>query len=234
MNITPPQRDTLKKLREKMTGDPQFNDDIQQKRAGKNSEDSGQVRMVASSSLPTRFGNFTLWGFRSSIDNEEYSVISRGNILNAAHCPVRLHSCCHTGDVLSSLRCDCQQQLHAAQRYIQRHNCGLIVHLPQEGRGIGLINKIKTYHLQDLGLDTAEANEYLGFAIDERDYTIASQILRWFQPRSVRVMTNNPEKIICLQQHGITVSGRISLRVRTTRHNRDYLRTKRAKFKHVL
>ena len=213
-------------LRGKLSGAPRFYD----AKAG------GGVGMIASAKLPTRYGTFTLWGFRDHTTDPavEYTVITAGTIAGSENCTVRVHSSCHTGDTLSSRRCDCQQQLRASQRYISRRKLGIIVYLPQEGRGIGLVNKIKAYHLQDLGLDTAEANQYLGHAVDERDYSVAAEIIHWFKPRSIRLITNNPEKIAQLREKGIVVSDSIALRTRPNRHNRGYLHTKRSKFKHDL
>lgn len=210
---------------DKLQAEPRFK---QKDRSGKS------IQHIASSTLPTKFGAFTLHGFFYPPTNEEISAISIGAVKGGANIALRIHSACHTGDTLSSLRCDCQAQLHAAQKYIARKKSGVIVYLPQEGRGIGLVDKIKTYHLQDLGLDTAEANQFLGYESDLRDYTAAAQIIRWFKISTIQLITNNLDKVQQLQKHGITISNRIPLRVGQTKHNKRYLRIKKTKFNHQL
>ena len=195
----------------------------------------GEIRLVASSRLPTRFGVFTLYGFHDPVQKEDVSVIAMPEItqLKQKHkVPVRIHSACHTGDTLSSLRCDCQAQLHAAQRYIARRRCGIIIYLPQEGRGIGLMSKIQAYHLQDSGMDTAEANTHLGFANDLRDYRTAAEIVQCCELSSIILLTNNPDKVAQMEAHGVHIAKRIPLRVGRNKHNRSYLRVKKDKFKH--
>ena len=147
---------------------------------------------------------------------------------------VRLHSECLTGDVFGSQRCDCQAQLHAAIDAIETAGSGLVVYLRQEGRGIGFENKIKAYRLQEMGLDTIEANEALGFRPDERDYEIAARMLEVLEVRSIRLLSNNPDKIASLRRHGIVVEGRIPLAVRPNRYNARYLETKRVRAGHLL
>lgn len=194
-----------------------------------------KVQLIASSTLPTRFGIFTLYGFYDPIEEDEISVIAIPKLERLAgmqNVPVRIHSACHTGDTLSSLRCDCQSQLRAAQRYIARRRCGMIIYLPQEGRGIGLVSKIKAYHLQDLGMDTAEANTELGFQHDLRNYRAAAEIVHYCGMQSITLLTNNPDKMIQMENNGVMVAKRIPLRARKNRYNRSYLRVKRDKFSH--
>lgn len=196
---------------------------------------SDKVRLLASSKLPTRFGTFTLYGFYDPIQKDDVSVIVAPDferLSGVAHVPVRIHSSCHTGDTFSSLRCDCQLQLHAAQRYITRRKRGVIIYLPQEGRGIGLISKIKAYHLQDLGLDTAEANAELGFEHDLRDYRVAAEIIHYCGIQSIQLLTNNPDKMMQMESYGVVVTRRIPLQIKANRHNRSYLYAKKEKFNH--
>ena len=197
--------------------------------------DGEEMQLVASAQLPTRFGFFTLYGFHDPVYKEDISVITTpaiAKLKNRHVVPVRLHSACHTGDTLSSLRCDCQAQLHAAQRYIARKRCGIIIYLPQEGRGIGLMSKIRAYNLQDSGMDTAEANTHLGFENDVRSYRAAAEIVQCCGLNSIALLTNNPDKIAQMEAHGVHIAKRIPLRVGSNRHNRSYLRVKRDKFKH--
>ncbi|MBN1334977.1 MAG: GTP cyclohydrolase II [Deltaproteobacteria bacterium] len=191
------------------------------------------VRHVASAWLPTRFGDFRILGFVDE-EGQEYVVLTRGDVAGAEDVPVRLHSECFTGDVLGSLRCDCREQLEASLRFIGHSERGVVLYLPHEGRGIGLLNKIRAYALQELGLDTVEANLALGFESDLRTWGAAAAILRILQVRSIRLLTNNPDKIEAMDQLGIPVTGRIPLRMKPTRFNRRYLDTKRDKCGHLL
>ena len=147
---------------------------------------------------------------------------------------MRIHSEYLTGDVAGSLRCDCREQLEAAFRLIEKKKFGILIYLRQEGRGIGFINKIKAYHLQDEGMDTMEANEALGFRPDERDYAIAAHMLRSLHIKSIKLISNNPQKFSDLEKHGVKITGRISLETRPTRYNLRYLKTKRDKARHML
>ena len=194
---------------------------------------SSHLQHVVTAELPTHCGQFTIHGFYDPLCKEEHSVLVRGKVQGQARCPLRLHSECHTGDTLGSLRCDCQQQLRAALRYIGHRSYGVLIYLRQEGRGIGLINKLKAYHLQDRGLDTIEANQYLGFHADQRDYRVAIEIIKWLKIQSIMLMSNNPHKFEELQRAGIEISGRIKLKVRKNRHNRSYLNIKRSKMHHL-
>jgi GTP cyclohydrolase II len=192
------------------------------------------VRIVAIADLPTRFGEFQVVAFKSPNDPKEHAALVHGNIVGREDVPVRLHSECLTGDAFGSLRCDCRDQLEMALKEISQGDAGLVLYLRQEGRGIGFANKIKAYQLQEIGFDTIQANEVLGFRADERDYEVAAHMLHSLDVRSIRLMSNNPEKIADLREHGIQVQGRIPLIVPPNPHNRRYLETKRLKAGHLL
>jgi GTP cyclohydrolase II len=196
--------------------------------------DDLMVRIVAMAELPTRFGDFHIVAFENNRDGKEHIAITKGDVIGASNVPVRLHSECLTGDVMGSLRCDCRDQLEAALKKIGSMERGVVLYLRQEGRGIGLINKIRAYSLQDEGLDTVEANLALGFRDDEREYDIAAHMLTALKIGSVQLMTNNPKKIDQLRRYGINVSGRISHEMEPNKHNRFYLETKAAKSGHML
>jgi len=184
------------------------------------------VRIVAVAELPTRFGDFRVVSFWNNRDEKEHLAIVRGDVVGAEDVEMRLHSECLTGDALGSLRCDCRDQLTHALERIASLDRGLLLYLRQEGRGIGLINKIRAYALQDRGMDTVEANRALGFRDDERDYAIAAHMIHSLEVGSVRLMTNNPEKIAQLVRHGVQVNGRIPHVIPPNEHNRFYLETK--------
>lgn len=188
---------------------------------------------IATAKLPTRFGEFILHAFRGPDDAEHLALVRP--IHGALPDPpdVRIHSKCLTGDTFASLRCDCRDQLETALSHIATHG-GVLIYLDQEGRGIGLINKIKAYALQDQGRDTVEANLQLGFKGDLRDYQAAAQILRSLHLRRVRLLTNNPDKIRSLESFGIEVVERVPLIVGTTPYNKKYIETKKKKLKHLL
>jgi GTP cyclohydrolase II len=192
-----------------------------------------KLRFVAEARFPTRFGEFRLIGFEGP-DGEEYIACVRGDLAGERGVPVRLHSECFTGDVLGSFRCDCRDQLEAALVLLGRSERGAVLYLPQEGRGIGLLNKIKAYALQDQGLDTVEANLALGFADDLRDYSLAAEMLRHLGIESVCLLTNNPKKVDGLEESGICVEGIIPIRMTPNEHNSSYLETKRRKSGHLL
>jgi GTP cyclohydrolase II len=192
------------------------------------------VRVVAIADFPTKHGVFQIVGFYNNHDDNEHIAVVKGDVCDEEGVPVRLHSECLTGDVMGSLRCDCGEQLAAALEMIEEEGRGAILYMRQEGRGIGLLNKIRAYQLQDFGLDTVEANVALGFEPDERDYAIAAHMLKSLHIRSVRLITNNPGKIEGLERHGVAVVGRIPLLVEPNPHNRDYLRTKATKSGHLL
>src|SRR5687767_7683325 len=166
-----------------------------------------KVRVSAVAELPTRFGHFQVVAFHAPLETKEHAALVHGDVNGKVDVPVRLHSECLTGDAFTSLRCDCRQQLETAMETVLTFPMGAILYLRQEGRGIGLENKIRAYQLQELGLDTNEANIQLGFKPDERDYEIAAQMLRAMGVKSVRLISNNPDKIADLQEHGIRVTG---------------------------
>ncbi len=192
------------------------------------------VRRIAEAKLPTQFGEFRVIGFSNDIDGREHVALIKGDVAGREDVLVRMHSECVTGDVFHSNRCDCNGQLQAALRMIEKRGHGVLVYLQQEGRGIGLLNKLRAYELQDKGMDTVEANEGLGFAPDLRDYGIGAQILLDLGLKSMRLMTNNPKKIIGLQAYGLSVSEQVPLTVKPNRHNRAYLDVKREKLGHTL
>lgn len=191
------------------------------------------VRIAAEAALPSRFGEFRVVAF-DAVDGKEYGAVVRGDIRGASGVPVRLHSECFTGDVMGSLRCDCRDQLEAALAFIGTQERGAVLYLRQEGRGIGLANKIRAYALQEAGLDTVEANLALGFEDDQRRYDVAAQMLEELGVASINLITNNPKKVEGLRRWGITVDGRVPLRMATNPHNEAYLNTKRIKSGHLL
>ena len=190
--------------------------------------------MVAHAVLPTRYGPFTIYGFTSRGSHEEAVALVRGNLRGKVAPLVRVHSQCLTGDVLTSLRCDCRAQLELSLRKIGRAPSGVLLYLPQEGRGIGLMNKLRAYELQDGGMDTVEANETLGFAADARDYEFSAQILKQLGVRKIRLLSNNPEKVRQLESAGIRVVERIPCQPRVSKISRSYLQTKKSKMGHLL
>jgi GTP cyclohydrolase II len=192
------------------------------------------VRVEAVADLPSRFGTFRIVAFWNNRDGKEHIAMVHGDVMGAGDLPVRLHSECLTGDVMGSLRCDCRDQLEVALHALGSMDRGVLLYMRQEGRGIGLVNKVRAYALQDRGLDTVDANLALGFRDDERDYAIAAHMLTSLNVESVRLMTNNPSKIQQLQQLGIRVSGRIPHVMPPNEHNRFYLATKAARSGHYL
>jgi GTP cyclohydrolase II len=200
----------------------------------KTKKQSGRARVVARANLPTRFGRFSIAGIEGRGEGEEAIAIQHGQLKNGTSPIVRIHSQCLTGDVFTSERCDCRAQLELSLRKIAKAPSGVLLYLPQEGRGIGLINKLRAYELQDHGLDTVEANRKLGFAADSRDYDFAADALKALGVRKVRLLSNNPDKIEQLERAGIRVVERIPCRPRTNHHSRAYLRTKRHKMGHLL
>jgi 3,4-dihydroxy 2-butanone 4-phosphate synthase/GTP cyclohydrolase II len=192
------------------------------------------VERVVTVPLPTAQGTFQLHLYASTLEGDHHVALVRGDVRRGGPVLVRVHSQCLTGDVFGSQRCDCGQQMHAALRAIARRGRGVFLYLRQEGRGIGLANKLKAYALQDRGLDTVEANVRLGFAPDLRDYGIGAQILADLGVREIELLTNNPRKIVGLEAHGLHIVKRRSINIRPTRHNRRYLATKRDKLGHLL
>lgn len=192
------------------------------------------VRRAVETSLPTEFGDLHLVVYETDIDNQNHVALVKGDVAGKENVAVRVHSECMTGDIFHSLRCDCGGQLHEALRIIQQQDCGVLVYLRQEGRGIGLVSKIKAYNLQDEGLDTHEANVHLGFDPDPREYGIGAQILKDLGVTTMRLITNNPMKRKGLQGHGLTITDRIPLVMPSNPHNERYLKTKQDKFGHLL
>jgi GTP cyclohydrolase II len=192
------------------------------------------VKIVAIADLPSRFGRFQVVAFWNNRDGKEHIAIMHGDPIGREDVPTRVHSECLTGDALGSLRCDCRDQLEVALRTIAAGDCGLVLYLRQEGRGIGLLNKLRAYGLQDRGLDTVEANLALGFRDDEREYSIAAHMLHSLKIRSVRLLTNNPKKVEELERHGVRISDRLPHVIPPNEHNRFYLETKRDKSGHIL
>jgi len=203
-------------------------------RGSKPSKKAAKVRLVARAALPTRYGRFTIYGFKGRGPKEEAIALVCGK-LNGKTAPlVRVHSQCLTGDVLASLRCDCRAQLELSLRKIGQSGSGILLYLPQEGRGIGLMNKLRAYQLQDGGMDTVEANESLGFEADARDYDFSAQILKTLGAKKIRLLSNNPEKVRQLEQSGIRVVQRVACQPRVSKISRAYLQTKKSKMGHIL
>lgn len=192
------------------------------------------VHRVASVNFPTKFGVFTLYMYRSDIDDHHHLAVVKGDVRDKKDVLVRVHSQCLTGDVFGSSRCDCGDQLARAMEMIEKEGLGVVLYMRQEGRGIGLANKIKAYHLQDRGRDTVEANEELGFQPDLRDYGIGAQILKDLGLGTIRILTNNPKKVVGLEGHGLKITDRIPIQVTPSKYNRRYLETKRDKLGHLL
>jgi GTP cyclohydrolase II len=192
------------------------------------------VRIAAIADLPTRFGDFHVVAFWNNRDGQDHAALVRGDVTGADDVVVRLHSECLTGDALGSLRCDCRDQLAAALTAIGQMERGIVLYMRQEGRGIGLLNKIRAYGLQDYGYDTVEANLALGFRDDERDYAVAAHMLESLKVRSIRLLTNNPRKLNDLTKYGIRVNGRIPHVIPPNPYNAFYLRTKAEKSGHLI
>ncbi len=192
------------------------------------------VRVVAVADLPSRFGVFRIVAFWNNRDGKEHIALVHGDVLGALDLPTRLHSECLTGDALGSLRCDCRDQLEVSLRKIGALERGVVLYMRQEGRGIGLINKVRAYALQDRGLDTVDANLVLGFRDDERDYAVAAHMLASLNVGSIQLMTNNPNKIGQLEQLGTKVTGRIPHVMPATEYNRAYLVTKATRSGHQM
>ena len=192
------------------------------------------VTLVAKSKLPTPWGTFTLVGFQETGTGKDHAALGMGDITGEEPVLGRIHSECLTGDALFSLRCDCGFQLQAAMENIAKAGRGVLLYVRQEGRGIGLLNKIRAYHLQDQGADTVEANVALGFAADMRDYTICADMLKQLEVKSLKLMTNNPRKMKAMESFGIPVAERVPLQEGRNPHNEFYLSTKANKLDHML
>jgi GTP cyclohydrolase II len=191
-------------------------------------------RLVAQAELPTRFGRFTIYGFAGRGPQDEAVALVRGNLRGRTAPLVRVHSQCLTGDVLTSLRCDCRSQLELSLRKIGQAPAGILLYLPQEGRGIGLMNKLRAYQLQDGGMDTVEANVSLGFAADAREYDFPAQILKKLGAKRIRLLSNNPDKVQQLESAGVRVVERVPCQPRISRISLKYLQTKKRKMGHLL
>lgn len=192
------------------------------------------INTLVSVKMPTKYGDFILTAFKEKYSGVEHLALTKGEWKKGEPVLTRVHSSCFTGDILGSLRCDCGEQLHAAMKLINEHGKGLILYMNQEGRGIGLINKLKAYQLQENGLDTVEANLHLGFGMDERDYGVGAQILRQLNVTKLKLMSNNPRKRAALKGYGLEIVEIVPIEIKPNQHNQQYLQTKRDKMGHEI
>ena len=193
-----------------------------------------QLEDLVQTRLPTEHGDFVLHFYSNTIDDKEHIALVKGDVANRENVPVRIHSECFTGDVLGSRRCDCGEQLAMAMQLINEAGFGVLIYLRQEGRGIGLLKKLQAYNLQDAGMDTVDANIHLGHLADEREYNIAALMLENLQVKSIKLMTNNPQKMDDMKKLGINVAGRIPVESVAHNDNVGYLKTKAKKMAHML
>jgi GTP cyclohydrolase II len=208
---------------------PRLTKKAKKKRTRANSGKTGResAHIVARAELPTEYGTFTILGIESADGKESAVALQHGRVDSDGAALVRIHSQCLTGDVFHSERCDCRAQLEMALRETARAKCGIVLYLPQEGRGIGLMNKLKAYELQDGGMDTVEANRELGFEADHRDYNFCAEALKLLGASEVRLLSNNPDKVAQLERGGVRVVKRVPCRPQTSQHSRGYLQTKK-------
>ena len=192
------------------------------------------LRIVAIANFPSKYGSFKVVAFENNKDGKDHIMVIKGNVIGAENVLTRIHSSCVTGDVLGSLRCDCGDQLKKALQMIEEKRQGVLLYMQQEGRGIGLTNKIKAYMYQDRGIDTYDANILLGFPPDPRQYELAAAMLKKFNISNIRLLTNNPQKIRDLEQFGVKIKERIPIEIPPNNFNRFYLETKKEKFGHLL
>ena len=192
------------------------------------------VHLVSVADLPTLFGDFHIIAFYNNKDEKDHIAVVKGDIGGKENVLTRLHSSCLTGDAFGSMRCDCGPQLHLTMAMMEQEGLGLLIYMQQEGRGIGLANKIRAYELQDQGMDTYEANVHLGFEPDARDYEVSAAMIKKLEVKSIRLLTNNPEKELTLREYGISVVERIPLQLPSNENNLFYLQTKKERFGHKL
>jgi 3,4-dihydroxy 2-butanone 4-phosphate synthase / GTP cyclohydrolase II len=192
------------------------------------------VKVISAADFPTDHGHFRIIGFVNNRDAKDHTILLKGNIGDGENVLTRVHSSCLTGDALGSRRCDCGPQLHEAMDIIEKEGRGVLLYHMEEGRGIGLLNKLRAYALQDHGLDTVDANTILGFRPDERDYQVPAEMLKKIGVKSVRLMTNNPDKVSQMERYGVKVVERVHHELPPHRHDRQYMETKKERFGHIL